>query len=113
MFIDMVLSSHTAPVTLALDDCIPVIHICDRMSSPTLDAFVWRAIAALRLVSATKFYHVTPWDIFQMVAARNDDEVCGRAVLAFAKHGYTFDDICSQPAYFYATHQVRCYPPDG
>jgi hypothetical protein len=100
MFIDMVLSSHTVPVILSLDDCIPLIHICDQMSAPTLDVAVWRAIA-LRLDYVPKFNKVTPWDIFQMAAARKDDRMCGRAILAFSVHGYTFDDICSQPAYFY------------
>jgi hypothetical protein len=100
IFIDLVLSSHTAPMSLSIDDCLPFIHICDQLLAPKLDAIVWAALGT-QLSTTTKFEHVTPWDIFQMAAARRDDQMCGKAVNAFGVHGYTFDDICSQPAYFY------------
>jgi hypothetical protein len=99
IFIDLVLSSHTAPMGLSIDDCLPLIHICDQLLAPKLDAIIWAALST-QLCTTTKFEHVTPWDIFQLAAARRDDQMCGKAVNAFGVHGYTFDDICSQPAYF-------------
>lgn len=100
MFINLVLSSYTAKTGWHLDNCVPLLHICDQLSITALDAIVWLAIGR-QMTATKKFNHVSPWDIFKMAATRGDDEMCSKAVLVFAVLGYIFDDICSQPAYFY------------
>jgi hypothetical protein len=100
LFVDLVLSSGTALMYFELDDCKPLLDICDHLQAPDLDKLVWKALTR-RLQSTTLFKNLSPWDIFRLAANRGDSQACGLAVTAFQIHGYQFDDICSQPAYFY------------
>ena len=87
-------------MNFALDDCKPLLDICDRLQGSDLDNLVWKVLTR-RLQSTTLFGNLSPWDIFRLAANREDNQVCGLAITAFQIHGYQFDDICSQPADFY------------
>jgi hypothetical protein len=100
LFVDLVLSSGTALMYFELDDCKPLLDICDRLQALDLDKLVWKALTR-RLQSTTLFKNLSPWDIFRLAANRGDNHVCGLAITAFQIHGYQFDDICSQPGNFY------------
>jgi hypothetical protein len=94
LFVDLVLSSGQALMYIALDDCKPLLALCDRLQAPAIDKRVWQALTS-RLWNTTLFKNLSPWDIFRLAANRGDDYVCGKAVAAFQVHGYQYNDICS------------------
>lgn len=100
IFIDLVQASGTAPFAIQLDDCKPLLDLCDRMQAPSIDKIVWQALSD-QIGRTTRFNSLSPWEIFRLSATRDDHHVCGKAVTAFAVIGYQFDDLCSQPAEFY------------
>jgi hypothetical protein len=106
LFVDLVISSGTARMMIALDDCGPLLDICDHLQAPTIDKRFWNALSNQFWITL-RFNALSPWDIFRLAANRGDHVVCGKAIAAFQIHGYQFDDICSQPAEFYEGMPVR------
>jgi hypothetical protein len=107
LFVDLVLSSGQALMYIALDDCKPLLDLCDRLQAPAIDKCIWQALTS-RLWNTTLFKNLSPWDVFRLAANRGDDHVCGKAVAAFQVHGYRYDDICSQSFEFYQDIPIRC-----
>jgi hypothetical protein len=99
------LASGAASLDLDIDDCIPLLEICDHLQAPTLDARVWKVLRR-QVCIPSKYNIIQPWAIFKLAAKRGDDIVCGKAVLAF-EFVYTFDEICSQQFGFYEDLPVR------
>jgi hypothetical protein len=93
-------------MAISLDDCLPILKLCDRFQSRLIDLQVWNVLS-MQLKTTTRFDKVSPWELFRMAANRGDAQVCGKAVAAFQRHGYEFDDICSQPAGFYEGIPLR------
>jgi hypothetical protein len=44
LFVDLVLSSGTARMYIPLDDCKPLLDLCDRLQAPLIEKWVWQAL---------------------------------------------------------------------
>ena len=59
LFVDLVVSSGQALMYIALDDCKPLLDLCDHLQAPAIDKRVWQALTS-RLWNTTLFKNLSP-----------------------------------------------------